>query len=211
MKDELYIDIVSKTIIKKLSDEIVSGMTGQANDLLRELLRNEVSDLLKSSNSELKRYLDDRIENYLRTERLHAGSQIDTKEIKNIREEVANIRETLRAIDKTRDVMEKAILQMLNNLFEVKAYIESKSGLRPNNDSDKMELLRRFMEVLKTELTDNLTTKMEDKLLQMEKTNRSIILEYSNDIKKYISENIEKYVNIKTIAQIWRKGRTQGD
>ncbi|KJU87605.1 hypothetical protein MBAV_000200 [Candidatus Magnetobacterium bavaricum] len=273
MKDELYIDIVSKTIISKLSDEIVSGIAGQASDLIRELLRNEVSTLLRNSNDELKRYIDDSIESHLRTQQQHREPQIDAEEIKHIRAEISSIEETLRTIYKTHSALEKTMMQVLNTLFEVKTYVETKTKSGSKIDNEQMDLLRRFLGVarselaetltigmddrltrmettirslmmsiwheaktyigdrgnlqpgtnrepidllsmfvviVKDELTETLTARMDDRLARMEKTTRSLILDYTNDIRKYIAENIEKYVNIKTIAQIWRKERSQG-
>ncbi|MES0335877.1 MAG: hypothetical protein SFH39_05900 [Candidatus Magnetobacterium sp. LHC-1] len=273
MKDELYIDVVSKTIISKLSDEIVSGIAGQASNLIRELLRNEVSTLLRNSNDELKRYIDDSIESHLRTQQQHREPQIDAEEIKHIRAEISSIGETLRTINKTHNALEKTMTQVLNILFEVKTYVETKTESGSKIDNEQMDLLRRFVGVVrselaetltigmddrltrmettirslimsiwheaktyigdrgnlqpgtnrepidllsmfvvivKDELTETLTARMDDRLARMEKTTRSLILDYTNDIRKYISENIEKYVNIKTIAQIWRKERSQG-
>lgn len=48
MKDELYIDIVTKTIISKLSEEIVGTIGEPISELIKGLLLNELSNLISA-------------------------------------------------------------------------------------------------------------------------------------------------------------------
>jgi Mg2+ and Co2+ transporter CorA len=115
MNNGFYIDMVSKSIISGLSDEIAGNIKIQINEFIKEFLNNEFSGLIAGT---IKTEID-------RMEKEISGIEKKTRQIvddsgKDIKKYIGDIRKDLKSNDDHSAFLKKELASMKQTLEETK-------------------------------------------------------------------------------------------
>lgn len=213
MQDELYIDIVTKTIISKLSEEIVATIGEPISELIRGLLLNELSklisekfkketDFLSKTISEtedasklfinnaagaIKKHIDEGLER-------HGGTEDELKAF--IQSEINSLRQAFQAEDKYTSLKGLIESQLTGFIGKTKTMVESLREASLSNIETSGNETRELLSA-KIKLEAEMLTKA---IAETKDSSRLLISSSGNEIKKHIDEKLER--NIRTESEL---------
>ncbi len=173
MKNDFYMDMVSKSIISRLSEEIAGNLGAQINTLIKELLNNELSGVLAG---QMKTGTD------LLKNEISGNAKVNEKAVNDLKK---YIEENIVNRD-TEDDNQRAVLQ--EELAAVKQAVEE-------SKKEQIDLLKGIIENQLSGLNEKIDIAFEDMrdgMSQADENAGMLIKESNNDIKEYIEENIVK-------------------
>ncbi len=210
-----YIDVVSKSIISGLSDEIGRNITEQINEFIKEFLNNEFSGLIaekiktetdrlgqalsetekktrasvENSNKDIKEYIEDNIGKILKKEDGQKAVLSD---------EIADMKETLSTAKKEQDKLLKGVIE--NELVGLKDKLEiSLENMKEDitvSGSDTRSAITKNISDMRSYFEEQI-----GRTHEREKSSILKIVEQLLDglsvVKKDISKSMEKLINEK--------------
>lgn len=207
MSDELYIDIVTKTIISKLSEEIVGTIGEPLGELIKGLLLNELSNLIaekikketdflsktisetedssklfiNKSSSDIKKHIDERLE--------HSGGTDDELKV-FIQSEITSLRQAFQTEDRATSLKGLIEGQLTGFIGKTKTIVENFSEASLSNIETSGNETRELLSA-KIKQEAELLTKA---LAETGDSSRLLITNSSSDIKKYFDEKLERHI-----------------
>jgi len=171
MKDEFYVDIVSKTIISKLSDEIVSNLGNQISELIKGLLLKEIINLSTKIKTETE----------LLTKAISETEDSSKLLIKN-------------SSDAIKKHIDEKLEKFIRTEGELKAFIKDElSGIRYALQTDNRH--DSFKKTIENQLT-SFTSKTKASIDDLRETAILHIDRSNNELKRYVEDNFEKQKRI---------------
>jgi hypothetical protein len=231
MKDELYVDIVSKTIISKLSEEISANISKQIIEAMRGVSAQEIGELVsakiraemeplvktisESENSyrlhadnsagDIKRYVDDRL-------RTHIKPDYELRDF--IRDEMSGVRDALKRVesyDSIKGMMESQVASITSKtqglIDNFRKSVFFKSG---DVDGEMRKYIEEIFNKEKMILFDHVAT-IKDELAEL----RHVLFGYVQRLEAEAAMHSEKRTEfekkIKELQDIWERSSSAGD